>query len=257
VNRWVVLGAVVARSVTELKRYVFNTISGLLTMYVLFLILFLGARSLGPSTIGGPGLEGLVVGYLVWMMSITAYQDLAHNIANEAEIGTLEQLYLTPTGFAWLGGAYMIGQLLINLLFTAILLLAMMLTTGRWLHLDLVSLIPLTGITISASYGLGFLLAGLALVYKRIQSVFQVFTFGLVAFVAAPVARYAWMKLLPLALGNQLLKRVMVDGLRIWELPAQDLVLATGVGLAYLLIGLVIFRACLRLARNRGMLGQY
>ena len=256
-NRWVVLRAVVAKSLIELRRYLFNTISGLVTMYVVFLLLFFGARSLGPAFSTGTGLEGLVVGYLVWMMSITAYQDLAHTIANEAEVGTLEQLFLTPTGFAWMGGSYMIGQFLVNLLFTAILLLSMMLTSGRWLHLDLVSLLPLILITIAASYGFGFILGGLALVFKRIQALFQILTFGLVGFVAAPIAQYAWMKLLPLALGNQLLKRVMVDGLRIWELPAGDLLLATGVGLSYLLIGLLIFGYCLRAARNRGMLGHY
>jgi len=133
----------------------------------------------------------------------------------------------------------------------------MMLTSGRWLHLDALSLLPLTLITIMAAYGLGFILAGLAVVFKRIQSLFQILMFVFVAFLAAPVAKHVWMKLLPLALGNQLLRKVMVDGLRVWQLPADDVLLAVGVGAAYLLVGLAFFSYCLKVAQDRGMLGHY
>jgi ABC-2 type transport system permease protein len=257
VNYWAVFRAVVGKSLVEMKRYLFNTVSGLVTMYIVFLLLFFGARSLNLPFSTGSGLEGLVVGYLVWMMSIIAYQDLAYTIANEAEVGTLEQLFLSPTGFAWVGGSYMIGSFLTNLGMSSLVLLSMMLTSGQWLHLDILSLLPLIPITLAAAYGLGFILAGLAVVFKRIQALFQILTFGLVAFVAAPIAKYAWMKFLPLAMGNQLLRKVMVDGLRVWELPAQDLLVATGVGLGYLLFGLLVFNYCLKVARDRGMLGHY
>ena len=256
-NRWVVFRAVVGKTLVEMKRYLFNSISGLVTMYIVFLLLFFGARSLNLPFSTGSGLEGLVVGYLVWMMSIIAYQDLAYTIANEAEVGTLEQLFLSPTGFAWVGGSQMIGSFLTNLGMSSLVLLSMMLTTGRWLHLDVLSLLPLIPITVAAAYGLGFILAGLAVVFKRIQALFQILTFGLVVFVAAPIAKYAWMKFLPLAMGNQLLRKVMVDGLRVWELPGQDLLVATGVGLGYLLFGVLVFNYCLKVARDRGMLGHY
>ena len=256
-GRWAVFRAVLVKLLLELKRYLFSTISSIATLYIAFLILFLGARSLGGTFSTGSGLEGLVVGYLVWAMSVMAYQDLANHVANDAEVGTLEQLFLTPTGLAWLGGSYMIAAFLINLMTSGLVLLLMMLTSGRWLHLDALSLLPVILITIMAAYGLGFILAGLAVVFKRIQSLFQILMFVFVAFLAAPVAKYAWMKLLPLALGNQLLRKVMVDGLRVWQLPADDVLLAVGVGAAYLLVGLAFFSYCLKVARDRGMLGHY
>lgn len=257
-KRWTVLRAVLAKCLIEMKRYAFNSVSGLITMYIVFLLLFMGAKFVGAEAFQtGGSLEGMVVSYLVWMMAIQAYQDLAYEISSEAEMGTLEQLYLCPLGFAWVNGSFLIARFLVNLIFTGVVLTLMMLTTGRWLNLDVISMLPLIVITVAAAYGLGFLLAGLAVVFKRIQNSFQILTFGLVAFVIAPISRYPWVKLLPLSLGNDLMRRVMVDGTRLWQLPGAEVALATAVGLAYFLAGLLAFSQCTRVARDRGMLGHY
>ena len=257
-KRWVVFKAVFFRTIVEMRRYAFNTVAGLVTMYLIFLLLFLGAKFVGgPTFATGGSLEGLVVGYLVWLLALIAYQDLAWQIASEAEIGTLEQLYLSPAGVAWVNGCYLLARFLVTLLTGGLILVLMMLTTGRLLHLDLVSLIPLTALTVASAYGFGFVMGGLALVFKRIQQTFQILQFVFVAFLIAPVGRYAWLKYMPLALGNELIRRVMVDGVRLWRLPPGDLGLATLVGLGYFLAGLGAFGWCLRVARDRGMLGQY
>ncbi len=257
-KRWIVVKAVFGKVITEMRRYLFNTVSGLITMYLVFLLLFIGARVVGGGMFQtGGSLEGLVVGYLVWLLALVAYQDLAWDISSEAEMGTLEQLYLSPTGFAWVNGSFLLVRFLFNLLLSGVILLLMMLTTGRWLNLDLLSLLPLVVITVTAAYGFGFLMAGLALVFKRIQQAFQILQFVFVAFIIVPIGRYAWVKFLPLAMGNDLLRRVMVDGARLWRLPAADIGLAILVGLAYFLAGLAAFGYCVKVARDKGMLGQY
>lgn len=257
-KRWVVFKAVFRKIYLEMTRYAFNSISGLITIYIVFLLLFFGAKMVGGSAMNtGSSLEGLVVGYVVWVIAMMAYQDPAWRISTEAEIGTLEQSYLSPAGFAWVNISCVLSDLVFNLIMLAVILVAVMLTTGRWLNLDLLSLLPLMLITSAAAYGLGFAMGGLALVYKRIQSSFQILQFVLVAFIIAPIGRLAWVKFLPLALGNDLLRRVMVDGQRLWELPASDIFLATAVGAGYLLLGLGAFAYCVRVARDRGLLGHY
>lgn len=257
-KRWIVLKAVFQKSLIEMKRYLFNTLSGVLTMYIIFVMLFLGARFIGGGALQlGGSFEGLVVGYLVWMMALVAYQDLAYNISGEAEMGTLEQLYLSPAGFSWVNGSFLVTRFLVNLVLFAVILFLMMLTTGQWLHVDLLALLPLTVVTVAPAYGFGFVMAGLALVFKRIQNSFQILQFIFVAFVIVPIGNYAWIKFMPLALGSDLMRRIMVDGLRIWQLPAADLGLALAVGVAYFLAGLAAFGHCARVARDRGMLGQY
>jgi len=258
VRHWVVLKAIFVKTLIETRRYIFNTISGLITMYIIFLLLFYGAKTVGGSTFQtGDSLEGLVVGYMVWMLALLAYQDLAWGISMEAEIGTLEQLYLSPAGFSWVNASWLIVRSVVSLVFLGLILLVMMLTTGQWLNLDLVSLVPLILLTMLAPYGFGFMTAGLALVFKRIQAAFQILQFVFVAFVAVPITQFAWVKFLPLAMGNHLLRQVMVDGTRLWGLPAGELGLAAAVGVGYFLLGLGAFSYCVNAARDRGLMGQY
>mgnify|MGYP000064844922 CR=1 FL=1 len=257
-KRWTVFKAVFVKNLIELRRYLFNLVTGLVTMYILFLLLFFGARAIGGAAVKvGDTLEGLVVGYLVWLFAIIAYQELAWSISTEAEIGTLEQLYLTPAGFGWVNGSFLVARFVTNLAVITLMLLAVLLTTGYRLNLDLASLLPLTVITILAPCGFGFLMGGLALVFKRIQNSFQILQFVFVVFLMVPVSEYVWARYLPLSLGNHLLRKVMVEGYRLWELPAGDLATAVGVGLAYLLLGVAAFGYCVNVARDRGLMGHY
>lgn len=257
-RRWIVFRAIFFKTLTEMKRYIFNTVSGFVTLYIVFALLFFGARAIGGADfLSGDSLEGLVVSYMVWMFALLAYQDLAWNISIEAEIGTLEQLYLSPAGYAWVNLSFLITRFLVNLILVGLILVAMMLTSGYWLYIDLISLIPLMVITISACYGFGFMMGGLALVFKRIQSSFQILQFTFVAFVAVPLNRFEWAKYLPLAMGNSLLRRVMVEGTRLWQLPAADLLVAAIVGAGYFFLGLAVFFRCISVARDRGLMGHY
>ncbi|MEW6032121.1 MAG: ABC transporter permease [Bacillota bacterium] len=257
-KRWVVFVAVFKKTLVEMRRYLFNMVSGLVSMYLIFLLLFFGAKAVGGSAFQTGGhLEGLIVGYTIWILSLLAYQDLAWQIASDAEIGTLEQLYLSPAGFGWVNASHMAARFVVNMVIISLILFVMMLTTGRWLHLDLISLVPLLVLTVIPCYGLGFLMGGLALVFKRIQSSFQILQFVFVALIAAPMSQFPWIKYLPLAMGNSLLREVMVEGARLWQMSASDLGLATAVGVGYLALGYGGFAYLLNVARDRGLMGHY
>ena len=111
-------------------------------------------------------------------------------------------------------------------------------------------------ITILGSYGFGFALGGLALIFKRIQAIFQIFQFVFVGFLVIP-QRVPWAKLLPLSMGNSLIYDVMVDGIRLWELPIGSILTALVVGAVYLAVGVAVFSVCENIAKDRGLLGHY
>lgn len=247
------------RELTMMTRYVINTVSSLASIYLFFVLIFLGLQNLSSHMAGDAlsgSLEGTIIGFFVWTFTIFAYSDLSWNLISEAQAGTLEQLYLAPMGFKWVCACTVISTFLLNLVPHMVFLLAMMATTGRWLNIDLISLMPLLAITVLGAYGFGFALGGLALVFKRIQALFQIVQFVFLAFLLVPI-RVPWAKFLPLTMGNSLLYDVMVDGCRLWELPWQSLFIATAVGAAYLAIGLAIFARCEHVARDRGLLGHY
>lgn len=256
-ERLTVFRAVFIRELIMMQRYLVNSISGIITLYIVFMILFVGARAVagGGFALGATTMEGLVVGYLVWTFAMMGYQELAWGIINEAQVGTLEKLYLTPVGFRWVNAFSQLSQLTVNLTMLGMIFALIMLTTGVTLRVDIISVVPLLLITAISAYGLGFALAGLALIHKRIQSAFQIVQFILVAFIAAPST--AWSRLLPLNLGHRMLTSSMVHGTRIWQLPPGDLLTAVLVGVAYLGLGIGVMERCERRARDRGLLGHY
>jgi ABC-2 type transport system permease protein len=258
-SRGTLFKTIFRREFTMMTRYAINTVSSLASIYLFFVLIFLGIKSLSShmaeDALSG-SLEGAIIGFFVWTFTIFAYSDLSWNLIGEAQAGTLEQLYLTPLGFKWVCTFTVLSTFLLNLIPHMVFLVAMMATTGRWLNIDLVSLIPLLAITVLGAYGFGFALGGLALIFKRIQALFQIVQFVFMAFLIVPF-RVPWAKFLPLSMGNSLLYDVMVEGSRLWELPMKNLFIAIAVGTAYLSVGLIIFSRCENIAKDRGLLGHY
>jgi ABC-2 type transport system permease protein len=253
----VLLKALTKRYAIELRRYAFNTLSGYVTIFFVFLLIFYGAKAfLEPSPGEEVKLSVVVVGYIVWMLAIFTFSDSSQSLMEEAQIGTLEQLAMSPFGLPRVmlmrfvaGIVFTIGQILL-------LLLVMMAATGRWLNVDLVSVVPLMLLTIAGVQGLGFVVGGLTIVYKRIQQAVSILQFVFVAMIAAPVDEVSAFKYLPLSWGYQLIRRVMIEGVSIFEVPG-DVAFLVIHSLVWLMVGLVIFRFFERKARREAKLAHY
>lgn len=256
---WIVFAGVFHRDLVTFSRYMFNTVSGLVTLYIVFLLMFVGISVFGAGAVSpaDTSVEGMIVGYILWSMSISVYSELAWSLTNEAQVGTLEQLYLSPVGFGFVNACHLLSSLLTNFLFTGVLLFAAMATTGKWLRVDLLSLTPVVLLALCGVYGIGFAVGGLALIYKRIQGFFQILQFVFIGFMIAPWDRFPWARYLPLAMGRHLMVRIMVQGVRFWEIPPGDLTVLVVTAVVYLGLGVLAFRYAETIARDRGSLGQY
>lgn len=243
-----------------LKRYYFDTLSMIITMFLVFLIIFYGAMALlggVTPTDSGDTLEGIVVGFMVWTFALVAYANLSWGMIEEAQQGTLEQLYMSPLGFGWVNIFRVAANFIVNALMVIVVLLLMMATTGKWLNLDVPSLIPLILLTVAGAYGIGFFMGGLALVFKRVQSALQVLQFVLVIFIAAPLGWLPFMKFLPLSLGTRLIGMVMIEERSLLQLPPGDVLFLIGNSAFYFGLGFLIFKLFENVARDRGLLGHY
>ena len=256
--------ALLKKEYIYLKRYYFNTLSGIITIYLVFLIIFYGAKYGAQALLGGSGspafgstLDGIVVGFMVWTFAIMAFSDLSWAMIQEAQQGTLEQLWMTPLGFGWVAIFRVAATFIFNALIVILMLFLMMASSGRWLHLDFLSLTPLILLTIAGVYGIGFLMGGLALVFKQVQAAFQILQFIFVFFIVAPVEKLPLLKLLPLALGTRLIGKVMIKEVPITQLPLGDLLLLVATAAFYFGLGFLAFKLFENLARDRGLLGHY
>ncbi len=254
----VMLKAMFKRYAIELRRYAFNTLSMLVSFYLVFLMVFWGARTfVGGSAQFGDTLAGIIVGFTVFYLTIYAYAELSWVLVQEAQQGTLEQLSMSPLGFGRVLLARIFAALAFRVGIMVVLLVAMMATTGRWLSFDLPTVIPLLVLTVASAQGLGFLMGGLAIVFKQIQAALGILQFLFFALIAAPVDTFPAVKYLPLAWGTDLLGRAMIDGTSLLGLPAADVALLVGNATVYFGGGFAVFKLFERVARNRGLLGHY
>ncbi len=255
---WNLLKALFIKEWIELKRYPFNTISAIITIYLVFLLFFVGYKFIGgnqPTFVRT--VEGFVVGFFIWTYAIAAYSTLSWGIIQEARAGTLEQLYMTPLGYETVAIYSMIANFIWSLAWVVPILFLMMLTTGRFLHLDLITLIPLLTLTIACGYGIGFITGGLGLIFKKIQAFFQILQFIFVGFIAVPIDKLPALKFLPFSLGSKLIMRSMVEKLPIYRMPLHDILILIVVAAIYLIIGFLVFKLCEKIARDKGLLGHY
>ena len=249
---------IIKRDWIQIIRYPFNMVSGIISLYILFLFIFIGYRAVGAQTANfGNNLDSIIVGFMLWDFSIAACNLLVWSLLNEVQIGTLEQLYMTKLGFDKVCIFRIVADFFLNFVFVVPVLVLMMTTTGRWLHIDILSLTPLFIFTLASAYGIGFICGGLGLVFKQIQSLFHILQFVLVGFIAAPVNKIPVLKILPLSLGTNLIRKVMVNKLPITELSVIDLSLLALNGIFYFGFGFIVFKICENIAKKRGLLGHY
>ena len=252
------VATVFRRRVIEMSRYPFDLLGGLVIFYIFFLMLFLGAKAFGGSDVAtGDSLSTVAVGFVVFVLCQQAYQTIGNQLLLESTEGTLEQLAMSPVGLRRVLLVDFLAQSLVLVVSLGVVVFPIMLTTGRWLHLDPLSIIPLIAVTLTGVVGLGFAIGGIVIVAKRAQAAAQMIGFAFLLLLAAPVFEQPAFKLLPIAHGNALLGRVMVDGRSILDLGAGELLTLVAVNAAWLTLGLVVFGAAERKARDRALLGQY
>jgi ABC-2 type transport system permease protein len=243
------------RQLLELQRYAFNTFFSLVSAYMIFFLIFLGARSfIGSTTIFGETLSVIVVGFMLWFFAVLAYSGVTSFLVQEAYQGTLEQLAMSPFGLDRVLLLRTCISLLFNLGISLILLFVMMVSTGKWLYLDFPSILPLLLLTASGVLGIGFIMGGLALIFKQVQASFQLLQFFFAALIMTPLDKYPFVKYLPFSWGMHLTARVMIEEHSILEVPWSDLLFLLVNSAFYFGLGFLVFKICERIARDQGLL---
>jgi ABC-2 type transport system permease protein len=197
------------------------------------------------------------VSYALWSLVTFSLSSLTFELVQEAQLGTLEQLGMSPFGLVRVLFARVMSQLGTFFGIILLLLVLMMAVTGRWLRMEPASTLPILVLTILGVEGMGFMLGGLAIVFKRIQQALQAWQILVLALIAAPVNRLPFTKYLPLTWGATLLRRVMVDGESLTSMPVGDVLFLVVNSVGYFALGVLVFRRFERVARERGLLGHY
>jgi len=254
----IVLRAVWRKSALTWLSYWLNGLTGIVNYYIIFALLFFGAKSIGAGAPHlGNSLDTLFASYVAWMLAMAGCYDLAWNVMDEASTGTLEQLFLSPVGYKWVAFSTEMFNFLSTAVTVAIVVVSLVVTTGQTIHLDVLNVLPPMLAIYLQAVGLGFAIAGLALIQKRVQYPIQVVQFILAAFVLMPSTMFTWAKYLPLSMGKDMLQEVLMEGKSFWHLGSGSIVVVTAITALYMVVGLGCFSLAESAAKRRGLLGHY
>ena len=230
-----------------------------LSVFFVLMSLFTGRGRLDEEL-----LAPALVGYIVWFYAATGITTMGRNLTEEAQAGTLEQMYMTPapTGMIVLGrslSAVAVSTVMITAIVTPLALALDVDIPVRW------EALPVFILALSGIFGLGFMIAGATLVFKQVdqlanlvENLLMFLSGALLPVHLLPGGLQLFSSTLPTTQGIIVLRDVVLEGQSLaaeWATGALPwLLLNSG---AYLLVGWLIFKACERIARQRGSLGQY
>ena len=251
----------------EIKRYfalrwshVGSTTSWLLYALAMFVAIIVILNGVTKGKYGGESL--VLIGWLTYVVASDCMSELPGAISEETKTGTLEQVCLTPVPLAVL----MFIRSLVVLLGAGArgLMLVLILYLVTPVHFG-PGLVPLFFISLFGAYGMGFLLAGLALVLKRIsalmQLVFSLMIFATGAFVG--LEKLGWLfdtlrLIFPLTWGISLMRSTALGEATLSSLwRSGQMAGLTLHSVIYLALGLATFAWGYSTARKQGTLGQY
>ncbi|KAB3533437.1 ABC transporter permease [Alkaliphilus serpentinus] len=250
--------AVCKKEWIELKRYWFNTVVGLCMFLLMFMALFSGAKSIGQNNFSlMDSLEGFLIGYALWFLAMGAFADTAHAIIDESRKGTLEQLYMTDVPFTWLLiSKNMISTIIYSIIFVVIILIQTK-VTGITLNLDFISVFITLFIGLFSLYGIGLILAGLGLIFKKIQNLLGVTQFILVGIMIVSPTSLPFVRLLPFVEGREMIMDIMRNGYSLWDFSIYNWLFLLANSIFYLVVGIYGYKIAEMQVLKRGMLGQY
>jgi ABC-2 type transport system permease protein len=243
----------------EQRRFLINSLAGILGLAIVFYGLFLTTQYLaGPTTQFGNRLDSVVVGYILWALVSFIIGDIAGGLQQEASTGTLEQIFLSPFPATHIFLMRELARLTVTLTQMLAILILIMVLTGRALSFSPALILPLITVILGA-LGLAFAVGSISLIVKEVRQILGLLPFGLFVALLVPVetwempARLAgW--LLPMTPGAGVLREVMA---RNQALDWSQLAIAFLNGGIYFAIGWVLFQQAERIAKQRGRLGGY
>ena len=151
-----------------LKRYWLNSLISVVSIVILFVLLFLGYSGLaGGSADFQNGLSHLLTGYILTILALFFFQDIAQNLSSEASEGVLEILYMSPYGYLRVGAARLFINFFWNILMIGLISVVLILISGQPFEADLRLLLPMMLLFLVPMVGLSFALGGLQLLFKN------------------------------------------------------------------------------------------
>ncbi|HET8842179.1 MAG TPA: ABC transporter permease [Ktedonobacteraceae bacterium] len=239
--------------------------SNMLTQIFMMILIFCGATFLISGGQYNPTqITSILLGYVVWYYARIVILTTSSEMLGEAQIGTLEQIYMSPTHPAWILLARMFVLLCASTIVVIFPTLLLAIPLGIHFPFRPEGLIVLA-LTLVGLFGFALALAGAALLFKQVetladllQNVLLFLTGSLLPISHFPQWLFIIAQTLPITQGIFVLRNVVLQGqslLEAWNNGSLFWLMLNST--IYLAIGVVLYGVCERYAKIKGSLGQY
>lgn len=238
----------------EMRQYWFETITGLFFISAVFIGLFYGIKGFVIQQDDSSSLDGLLIGFIMWSFASSAYGSVTKSLIEDTQKGYLEQLFLCPKGFVTLILCRSFIETTVGIITVTLLAYIAMFFTGNWLSINLFSFYGVLLLAAPSLVGFGLMVSGLALIFKRVETIGAMLSLGLMGLVALDGLPFNLFTLLPFVAGSSLARSLVFtdQGIDI----SSVLIVMTNSGV-YLALGISFFKLCEHQAKKRNLIGQY
>jgi ABC-2 type transport system permease protein len=238
----------------EMRQYWFETFSGLIFITGIFLGLFYGIKGFVLEQGDGQSLDGLFFGFLLWTFASGAYGSITKSVIDDTQKGYMEQLFLCPNGFISLMLCRSLSESFVSLATLTAIAYVVMAITGNWLDINFAYLYGILLLSAPSLVGFGLMISGLALLYKRVETVGAMLTLALMGLVALDGLPLNIFTFLPFVPGASLARDIVLDQ---GVLKFDHFLIVVTNSVVYLAAGIVVFRTFEKQAKKRNLIGQY
>lgn len=260
------LKAEIIKIVGDIKNYWFNYIFGNINVLFLFMGLFYAFPRENPTQ---ESILKLIIGMMIWYYGVHAIDLIAIIIEEEALEGTLEQIFMTRSSFVIVLMNRIIAQLIFDTIKGSIVfagcLVIFKIPMEFMININWIGVIVIFFITLIGLYGLGYMVAGVSLIYKRASSVagacsnlLLFFTGITIEIERLPVFFRMISKCLPLHWGISVIEDLVSGKSGFIEIiKSNNMIMLLVTVLLWIVVGIFIFTIFEKRAKKLGVLNQY
>jgi len=237
-------------------RYKFSVISDIV-VFSLLMIFFLTSRtgtSLSEKYMGADYRTLLLVGYIAWTLSISAISSVGNEISSELSKGTFYRKMHSkyPLVILYLGD--LIASFVTQIVVIAGLLIIAKVFWNVSISFSFTIVIALI-INLLGMYGIGLIVGGLSVLYKRIGAIVLLIQLGMLFITdTIPISQslLAVTKVIPLSPCNEVIRTCLSNNVDTYSFVM--LLLSSAI---WIIIGGMVFYMSIRKAQRRGNLLYY
>lgn len=233
-------------------------------LFGIFFILIGIMFFVGQGSITQEQVASTVIGFIITFYAMETVSNMSWALMNEAQTGTLEQMYMSPVPTQLI----ILGRSFASLVSATVQMIIVVIITMLLFQVSLpltLDIIPILLITIVGLLGFGYFVGGLTLIFKQIGPIANILqNFLLIGNgTFLPVSMMpGWLSVISLAFpstyGIVLMRRIMLDGETLMMLANDGSLMWLGAqSVFYFFLGWGIYQFCENIARKQGSLGQY